>query len=836
MSLKGNGGNAKASEDDFHDRALEKFDRGRFMDDTEPEPDTWGKIAKKWPKVTFCIVGNEFCERFSFYGIKTILALYVVNILKQTQDQSVIATHAFISFAYFTPILGSVLADGYIGKFWTILSISILYAAGNVVLSISSTFDKGASVHPYMDIAGLIMIALGTGGIKPCVSSFGADQFPPNYTKMISIFFSVFYFSINAGSTLSMAITPQVRVMPCLNHDSCYPLAFGIPAVFMLASTGVFIAGSFYYKKVPPKENVIAKVLKAICKAVYNKITKSVKRDHWMDHYLDGHECAKDQQCLALAVKGKHVGQKCAQQKFADDCKSLVRVAVMMLPMIIFWACYDQQSTRWIFQACEMDTLLWKGFALPPEQMAIFNAILILLFIPIFQGVVYPVVEKFGIRTTPLRRMTAGGFLASITFVVSAFVQLRVNQTLPDIPADNTAFVSIINMFPNCNVNVSSDDMSRTVLSNTSLIDDKVLEKQQLFRLTVGNKKSVPFTFVYYGPECFGYDNKDYMKNFDLKGGKTYYIATTPQGLIMDSSILTKPQEGERQSSVNLNLLLPCASVPPNASMWDKICNETENPMQTTYSSKIAACEFDAKDPHCDGRKRLFSVWDSGDATPMSLPDGTNTTATIYAHQDIMPGLYQMFYINYKHDLGDRSPARDDMNAFLIPDVYLNVTGEGGVYAFTMGLDAKVYSTSAKNIFYLHTVVPRNHVSVLWQVPQYVLITAAEIMFSITGLEFSYSQAAPSLKSVVTAMFLLTVAFGDLLIIVLDLIIRMNNQAIIYFIYAGLMFVIMIIFVALSVFYYDYVDFSKDVDEDKTAQGTDTVSYDYCDDEQCTKL
>jgi dipeptide/tripeptide permease len=107
---------------------------------------------------------------------------------------------------------------------------------------------------------GLFIIALGTGGIKPCVSPFGGDQFDPYQTRMISIFFAVFYFSINAGSMISTFITPMFRATPCLDQDTCYPLAFGIPAVLMITATVVFTIGSPWYKKKPPKTNVFKDV------------------------------------------------------------------------------------------------------------------------------------------------------------------------------------------------------------------------------------------------------------------------------------------------------------------------------------------------------------------------------------------------------------------------------------------------------------------------------------------------------------------------------------------------------------------------------------------------
>lgn len=84
---------------------------------------------------------------------------------------------------------------------------------------------------------GLFLIALGTGGIKPCVSSFGGDQFVlPQQEKQLVSFFSIFYFSINAGSLVSTFLTPIIRTEACLGRDTCYPLAFGIPAILMITS------------------------------------------------------------------------------------------------------------------------------------------------------------------------------------------------------------------------------------------------------------------------------------------------------------------------------------------------------------------------------------------------------------------------------------------------------------------------------------------------------------------------------------------------------------------------------------------------------------------------
>uniref|UniRef100_A0A1I8ANF1 Oligopeptide transporter 1 n=1 Tax=Steinernema glaseri TaxID=37863 RepID=A0A1I8ANF1_9BILA len=809
--------------------------RNARPEDLDPEPTEFMERLRRWPKSTFCIVGNEFCERFSYLGMRSVLTLYLINILQFSNDNATILYHAFTVFAFSSPLLGSIIADGYIGKFWTIFSLSIIYACGNVVLAVASTFDKDSHFHPWLDLAGLLVIAMGTGGIKPCVSSFGADQFPSHYVVMISIFFSVFYFTINAGSMISMFVTPFFRTVPCMNHDSCYPLAFGIPAVLMVVSTIIFVLGSFFYKKVPPKDNVIARVFKAVCKAVYNRITKrSVRREHWLDHYLDGHKCDSDPQCIALAVKGKRIGEKCAQQQFADDIKSLVRVTVMMLPVPMFWALYDQQGSRWLIQAVAMNSEIWPGYSLLPDQMGVLNAILILLFIPLFQAFVYPAVEKCGIRTTPLRRMVLGGLLAAVAFSVCGFVQLKVNQTLPDIPADNMGFVSVINTFKNCNIHVTADGTDKYILANQSLVDDKVRELQQLYHFNVGDHKAINFNFTYAGSECFDYDKAPFSVPLDIKGGKTYFVAATPQGIFSGTSSIEKPQEGAGESSVSLNLLLPCSSLPTNVT-WDHGCKNTASPKLSSYSSRIAACEFSEK-PHCDPRNKKYYVWKEKDASLSRLhSDGTDiANGTAYAHKDIRPGVYQLFYVRYLKPDGDRTPSENDLEFYPIDDVILDVRGQGGVYTLTVATNG-VYNVK-ENIFNLHAVVPKNHVSILWQVPQYVIITAAEILFSITGLEFSYSQAAPSLKSVVTAIWWFTVAFGDLVIIIIDKIVRIEDLAIIMFVFAAAMVVVIGVFILMSIFYYEYVDYSKKQDDRSPVEGNDNLSYEYDDEDCSTKL
>ena len=97
--------------------------------------------------------------------------------------------------------------------------------------------NRNNLLRPF-SLIGLLIIAIGTGGIKPCVSAFGGDQFVrPQQDKQLEQFFSVFYFAVNCGSLISTFISPILREdVHCFGEDSCFPLAFGLPAFLMVVS------------------------------------------------------------------------------------------------------------------------------------------------------------------------------------------------------------------------------------------------------------------------------------------------------------------------------------------------------------------------------------------------------------------------------------------------------------------------------------------------------------------------------------------------------------------------------------------------------------------------
>jgi len=292
---------------------------------------TFQKVIKekeKYPYGVFYILGNEFCERFSYYGMRAILVIYLVEWLQFSDSTATAVYHSFVMTCYFTPIFGAVLADSYIGKYKTILYLSVIYCLGNVVMA-ATAFPPPFWVGP---VIGLLLIGIGTGGIKPCVSAFGGDQFSSDQEEELNKFFSVFYFIINLGSLISTLLTPVLRGVHCI-EESCFPLAFGIPAALMIIALCIFIYGKSSYKVYPPTGNVIGQTFMCVGRAIKNKVKGDMgDRTHWLYYADDMYEA-----------------------NFLEDVRVVLKVLVLFLPLPVFWALFDQQGSRWTLQALLMD-------------------------------------------------------------------------------------------------------------------------------------------------------------------------------------------------------------------------------------------------------------------------------------------------------------------------------------------------------------------------------------------------------------------------------------------------------------------------------------------------
>uniref|UniRef100_A0A669BG31 Solute carrier family 15 member 1 n=1 Tax=Oreochromis niloticus TaxID=8128 RepID=A0A669BG31_ORENI len=399
---------------------------------------TKNKDVCGYPLSIFFIVVNEFCERFSYYGMRAVLVLYFKYFLQWDEDLATSIYHTFVALCYLTPILGAIVADSWLGKFKTIIYLSIVYTIGQVAMAVSAVHDitdsnrdgtpDNMTFHVVLSMVGLFLIALGTGGIKPCVAAFGGDQFSEHQDKQRRTFFSVFYLCINGGSLLSTIITPILRGQECgiYSQQKCYSLAFGVPAALMVVALVVFIVGSGMYYKAEPEGNIMLDVCKCIGFAIKNRYRHRSKQYPKRQHWMDWAEEKYDKLLIA-------------------QIKMVLKVLFLYIPLPMFWTLFDQKGSRWTLQATTMNGYFGQ-LVIQPDQMQTFNPILILTLVPIMDSVIYPLIKKCGFNFTPLKRMTVGMFLAAMAFVCAALVQVEIDKTLPVFPSASQSQLKLLNM------------------------------------------------------------------------------------------------------------------------------------------------------------------------------------------------------------------------------------------------------------------------------------------------------------------------------------------------------------------------------------------------------
>jgi proton-dependent oligopeptide transporter, POT family len=357
------------------------------------------RISTMPPGVPY-IVGNEAAERFSYYGMNSILTIFMTKyLLDKMGHLSVMPPasaeawyHTFVFSLYLLPIFGAVLADAIFGKFWVVFWISIVYCAGHATLALMGTPVAHAIEPRYLLALGLVLIAIGAGGIKPCVSTNVGDQFGESNKHLLTRVFNWFYFSINAGSFISTLLIPWLlepykadpngfiaKLGPSMVSFLESPrlhspdIAFGLPGVFMAIATVVFWLGRKKFVHIPPVG------LRTYTREIFNKETG----------------------------------------------KTILNVLMPVPFVMIFWALWQQNFSSWILQAEKMDRHLF-GIEWLSSQIQTVNPLFILIMLPVFSYWLYPFVERF-VRLTPLRKMGAGLFVTAASFFIVAMIQTRID-------------------------------------------------------------------------------------------------------------------------------------------------------------------------------------------------------------------------------------------------------------------------------------------------------------------------------------------------------------------------------------------------------------------------
>ena len=411
---------------------------------SQPTPsDTSGRMPRQIPY----IIANEGCERFSFYGMRNILTPFLISTLllflpeSERTGEAKHVFHTFVIGVYFFPLLGGWLADRFFGKYNTVFWLSLVYCAGHACLAIFEDNVKGFYL-------GLGLIALGSGGIKPLVSSFVGDQFDQTNKGKAKLVFDAFYWIINFGSFFASLL------MPLFLKNYGPAVAFGIPGILMFIATVIFWSGRRKYVHVPPaapSPHSFTRVARTALLArkpgegrpglviaqvgVAGALVSLAMSPQW------GFVIAA---CTALVLLLAFGGLGTSMQlerargahpdEAVDGARAVLRILVVFALVTPFWSLFDQKASTWVVQANSMITtfsIFGNEFTLLPAQMQALNPLLVMILIPFNNMVLFPALQKLGFTPTPLRRMTAGIAFSALSWLVIGTIQVSMDAGTP---------------------------------------------------------------------------------------------------------------------------------------------------------------------------------------------------------------------------------------------------------------------------------------------------------------------------------------------------------------------------------------------------------------------
>ncbi|KAL6603978.1 hypothetical protein ACP70R_044339 [Stipagrostis hirtigluma subsp. patula] len=354
-------------------------------------------------RACFLILGAEFSECLAFYGISKNLATYLKTVLHESNIDAARHVSTWGGSCFFTPLIGAFLADTFWGKYWTVVIFLSVYAiACTLTVSASLPLLTGSSynisIHHVALYVGLYLVALGNGGIKPCTSAFGADQFDgadPVERVTKSSYFNWYNFAVNTGSVLSGILLIWVQ------DNIGWEVGFAIPTVLMVFSLAIFAAGRKVYRyKIlggSPLTRISQVVVAAVrnfnlvlpedCSALHEVPEASYKVAHTSQFRF------LDRAAIVVPSSDKTSPWRLCTVSQVEELKMLLRMFPIWVSMVLFFAVDSQMSSTLIEQGMTMDNRVGP-FTVPPASIATFDVITVIICIPIYDRVLVPLARR----------------------------------------------------------------------------------------------------------------------------------------------------------------------------------------------------------------------------------------------------------------------------------------------------------------------------------------------------------------------------------------------------------------------------------------------------------
>ncbi|XP_057816580.2 protein NRT1/ PTR FAMILY 8.1 isoform X2 [Cryptomeria japonica] len=413
------------------------------------------KKSGNWKACPF-ILGNECCVSLAYCGININMVNYLIKCFHQGNSTAANTVNNWAGTCSITPLIGAFMADSYWGRYWTIAVFSTIYFIGMTLLTISaftpslkplckvSDDDHNASTaQTGVFFLALYLVALGTGGITPCVSSFGADQFDETddvEKKKKSSFFNWYYFSINIGALLSSSVLVWIQ------DNVGWGWGFGIPTVALAVAIFFFFSGTLLYRHQKPGGSALTRIAQVIVASFRKRhiqvpddnsllyevqdkessIEGSRKLEH-TDVFLFLDKAATETDNEKCKVGNINPWRLCTVTQ-VEELKSIIRMFPIWASVIIFSTAYSQMSTLFVEQGDTMDVRISSNFKIPPASLIVFDILSVMFWVPVYDFLIVPLARKYTGNQrgfTHLQRMGMGLVISIFAMVVAAFVEIK---------------------------------------------------------------------------------------------------------------------------------------------------------------------------------------------------------------------------------------------------------------------------------------------------------------------------------------------------------------------------------------------------------------------------
>ncbi|WOL09949.1 protein NRT1/ PTR FAMILY 5.2 isoform X1 [Canna indica] len=404
-----------------------------------------------WTACSFVVVYEVF-ERMAYYGISSNLIIYLTQKLHQGTVTSSNNVTNWVGTVWLTPIVGAYIADAHLGRYWTFIVASVIYLSGMCLLTLSVSLPKlkpepcGAntsdpnctkeanSLQLGVFFCALYILALGTGGTKPNISTIGADQFdefdPRERTHKLS-FFNWWMFSIFFGTLFANTVIVYIQ------DNVGWTLGYALPTVGLAISIAIFVGGTPLYRHKLPSGSPFTKMTRVLVVAA-RKCTVPLPIDPKELHELELDAYAADGKYRIDSTPSLRILNKAAVRTGpmspwmlctvteVEETKQILRMIPILVLTFIPSTMYAQINTLFVKQGTTLDRHMGPNFEIPPASLAAFVTISMLVSVVIYDRYFVPFMCRWtknprGISL--LQRMGTGMVIHIVIMVVASLTE-----------------------------------------------------------------------------------------------------------------------------------------------------------------------------------------------------------------------------------------------------------------------------------------------------------------------------------------------------------------------------------------------------------------------------